>query len=221
MNIGIIGSGNMGRSLGILWAEQGHEVFFGARTTEKGREVAAIAGRKTQGGSNDEAAGFGTVLLYTVRGVNPAEVFSSISVLDDKILIDCNNQEIPENFEYPAITRSLAAELAPIRVNVIAPGVVETGVWSNQSESQQSGLAKWAEESLPVQHLGQAGCQPSQLAIAWVLAQGEHIVPIPGTKRRSYLEENLGALLLKLSQEELARINEVAPQGSFVGASRS
>jgi NAD(P)-dependent dehydrogenase (short-subunit alcohol dehydrogenase family) len=52
--------------------------------------------------------------------------------------------------------RSLAAELAPIRVNVIAPGVVETGVWSNQSESQQSDLAKWAAESLPVRHLGQA-----------------------------------------------------------------
>ena len=52
--------------------------------------------------------------------------------------------------------RSLAAELAPIRVNVIAPGVVDTGVWSNRSKSQQSDLAKWAEESLPVQHLGQA-----------------------------------------------------------------
>ena len=65
------------------------------------------------------------------------------------------------------------------------------------------------------------GCKPSQLAIAWVLAQGEHIVPIPGTKRRSYLKENLGALSLKLSEEELARIDEVAPQGSFAGASRS
>jgi predicted dinucleotide-binding enzyme len=112
MKIGIIGSGNMGRSLGILWAEQGHEVFFGARTTEKGQEVAAIAGHKTQGGSNDAAAAFGAVLLYTVRGVNPADVFSSIDILDGKILIDCNNQEIPENFAYPAITRSLAEKLA-------------------------------------------------------------------------------------------------------------
>jgi 8-hydroxy-5-deazaflavin:NADPH oxidoreductase len=112
LKIGIIGSGNMGRSLGILWAEQGHEVFFGARTTEKGREVAAIASHKTQGGSNDEAAAFGVVLLYTVPGVNPAEVFASLSVLDGKILIDCNNQEIPENFAYPAITRSLAEKLA-------------------------------------------------------------------------------------------------------------
>ncbi|MBW4662490.1 MAG: NAD(P)-binding domain-containing protein [Drouetiella hepatica Uher 2000/2452] len=112
MKIGIIGSGNMGRSLGILWAEQGHEVFFGARTTEKGQEVATNAGHKTQGGSNDAAAAFGAVLLYTVRGVNPAKVFSSVSVLDDKVLIDCNNQEIPENFEYPAIARSLAETLA-------------------------------------------------------------------------------------------------------------
>jgi 8-hydroxy-5-deazaflavin:NADPH oxidoreductase len=112
MKIGIIGSGNMGRSLGILWAEQGHEVFFGSRTTKKGKEVAEIAGQTTQGGSNDEAAAFGDVLLYTVRGVHPAEVFSSTSVLDHKILIDCNNQEIPENFDYPAITQSLAEKLA-------------------------------------------------------------------------------------------------------------
>lgn len=112
MKIGIIGSGNMGRSLGILWAEQGHEVFFGSRTTKKGKEVAEMAGQTTQGGSNDEAAAFGDVLLYTVRGVHPAEVFSSTSVLDHKILIDCNNQEIPENFDYPAIMQSLAEKLA-------------------------------------------------------------------------------------------------------------
>ncbi|MBR8837987.1 MAG: SDR family oxidoreductase [Stigonema ocellatum SAG 48.90 = DSM 106950] len=53
--------------------------------------------------------------------------------------------------------RTLAAELAPIRVNVIAPGVVvDTGVWSNQSESERSALEKWGSEALPVQHLGQA-----------------------------------------------------------------
>jgi len=120
MKIGIIGSGNMGRSLGILWAEQGHEVFFGARTPEQGRDIAAnevvarsaSTGHNTQGGSNDEAAAFGEILLYAVRGVNPVEVFSSIGVLDGKILIDCNNQEIPENFAYLPITRSLAEKLA-------------------------------------------------------------------------------------------------------------
>ena len=53
------------------------------------------------------------------------------------------------------------------------------------------------------------GVSPSQLALAWVLGQGEDIVPIPGTKRRSYLEENLGALDFELTPEELAQISEV------------
>ena len=52
--------------------------------------------------------------------------------------------------------RTLAAELAPIRVNVVAPGVVETGVWSNQNGSERANLVKWAEESLPVGYIGQA-----------------------------------------------------------------
>ena len=61
------------------------------------------------------------------------------------------------------------------------------------------------------------GCTPAQLALAWVLSQGEDIVPIPGTKRRKYLEENLGAVKVKLSPEDLARIDEVAPKGVAAG----
>jgi aryl-alcohol dehydrogenase-like predicted oxidoreductase len=60
-------------------------------------------------------------------------------------------------------------------------------------------------------------CTPSQLALAWLLAQGEDIVPIPGTKRRKYLEENLGALKVKLTPQDLRHINEVAPQGAAAG----
>src|SRR3977135_305810 len=56
-------------------------------------------------------------------------------------------------------------------------------------------------------------CTPGQLALAWLLAQGEDIIPIPGTKRRIYLEENAGALNVKLSKEDLRRIDEVAPRG--------
>lgn len=62
------------------------------------------------------------------------------------------------------------------------------------------------------------GCKPSQLALAWVLAQGNDIVPIPGTKRRSYLEENIDALDVVLTTEDLARIQEVAPRGAFAGS---
>jgi aryl-alcohol dehydrogenase-like predicted oxidoreductase len=58
---------------------------------------------------------------------------------------------------------------------------------------------------------------PSQLALAWLLAQGEDIVPIPGTKRRSYLEENVAATSVVLTLEELGRIDAIAPKGGAVG----
>jgi aryl-alcohol dehydrogenase-like predicted oxidoreductase len=61
------------------------------------------------------------------------------------------------------------------------------------------------------------GCKPSQLALAWVLAQGNDIVPIPGTKRRKYLEENVGALSVRLTPEDLRRIDEVFPYGIAAG----
>ncbi|WP_269934946.1 aldo/keto reductase [Serratia liquefaciens] len=64
----------------------------------------------------------------------------------------------------------------------------------------------------------QKGVAPSQLALAWVLAQGEHIVPIPGTKRRRYLEENIAAAELTLSAAELAAIEAVFPLQAAAGA---
>ncbi len=60
-------------------------------------------------------------------------------------------------------------------------------------------------------------CQPSQLAIAWVLAQGKDIVPIPGTKRRKYLEENVGATNVELTPEDLKNIDKIAPKGVAAG----
>jgi aryl-alcohol dehydrogenase-like predicted oxidoreductase len=60
-------------------------------------------------------------------------------------------------------------------------------------------------------------CQPSQLALAWVLAQGDDIVPIPGTKRRKYLEENAAAGDVKLTPNDLRRLNEVFPSGAAAG----
>jgi len=61
------------------------------------------------------------------------------------------------------------------------------------------------------------GCKVSQLALAWVLAQGDDTVPIPGTTRRAHLEENIAALDIKLSAQDLARINEAAPKGVTAG----
>jgi len=60
-------------------------------------------------------------------------------------------------------------------------------------------------------------CTPSQLALAWVLAQGEDIVPIPGTKRRKYLEENLAAVDIQLTAKDLAEIDAISPRGAAAG----
>lgn len=61
------------------------------------------------------------------------------------------------------------------------------------------------------------GCKPAQLALAWVLAQDKNIVPIPGTKHRKYLEENVAALDVKLTKEDLRRIDEIFPTGAAAG----
>jgi aryl-alcohol dehydrogenase-like predicted oxidoreductase len=62
------------------------------------------------------------------------------------------------------------------------------------------------------------GWTPAQLALAWVLAQGDDIIPVPGTKRRRYLEENVGALDVRLTPRELAEMDTLLPPGAAVGA---
>src|ERR1700731_2446337 len=74
-------------------------------------------------------------------------------------------------------------------------------------------LVKRMEEIAREKH-----CTPAQLALAWVLTQGEDIVPIPGTKRRKYLQENVGALDVDLTSNDLGRIDEVAPKDAFAGS---
>jgi aryl-alcohol dehydrogenase-like predicted oxidoreductase len=64
---------------------------------------------------------------------------------------------------------------------------------------------------------GEKGVRPSQLALAWLLAQGDDIVPIPGTRHVKYLEENAAAVKIQLSESDLRRIDEVAPRGAAVG----
>ncbi len=68
------------------------------------------------------------------------------------------------------------------------------------------------------QMAAEKGCTPGQLALAWVLAQGENIVPIFGTKRRIYLEENIGALSVNLTAEDLKRLDQLIPKGAAAGA---
>lgn len=87
MNIGIIGTGGMGRALGVRWASAGHSVYFGSRDPVRARNEAAAAGTTVRGGTNDESAAFGDVVLYTVRGVMPSQLLTP-GALAGKISLD-------------------------------------------------------------------------------------------------------------------------------------
>lgn len=93
MKIGIIGSGNMGRVLGVRFAQLGHEVMFGARRANQAIDAAELAGHHATAGSNDDAAAFGDVLIWTMRETDPAAVLTAPSRLDGKTIIDVNNRD--------------------------------------------------------------------------------------------------------------------------------
>ena len=91
MKIGVIATGNMGRSIGILLAQAGHTVLFGARNQAAAEAAAQLAGNGSTAGSNDDAARFGDVLVWGVRGVNASEVLTDIASVTGKPIIDMNN----------------------------------------------------------------------------------------------------------------------------------
>lgn len=96
----------------------------------------------------------------------------------------------------------------------LAPDDWRAGSPRFQGENFQKNLALVAR----IEHLAaKKGCKPSQLALAWVLAQGKDFVPIPGTKRRKYLEENAAAESVSLTPADLAEIDAVAPRGVAAG----
>lgn len=119
MKIGIIGSGNMGRTLGLLWATKGHQVFFGARHLNNHRLIERLATVPVETGILSDAIRFGDVLLYCLRDILPGQL-APASDWASKILIDCNNSEIPADYNFPPIEQSYAerfqADLPATRV---------------------------------------------------------------------------------------------------------
>jgi len=119
VNIGIVGTGHMGRALGTGWARNGHAVLFGSRDRAKAEEAAAAAGPSARAGSFAEAAAFGEVVLYTVRDVPPSVLFGRAGAVDGRIVIDCNNRSLGDDgdparfrFDRPLPERSIAEVIA-------------------------------------------------------------------------------------------------------------
>jgi hypothetical protein len=127
MRIGIIGTGNMGRALGLAWAAAGHEVLFGSRDLDKARATASHGSATTRGGDFAAAAEFGEVVLYTVRDVLPSRLLGTADALRGKVVVDCNNRHVgddrdPSRFRFDSVppldapSMRLAADVPHARV---------------------------------------------------------------------------------------------------------
>jgi len=117
MNIGIIGTGNMGCALGRLWASKGHAIFFGSRDPEKALELGHSIGVMASGGTIAQAAKFGSVVLLAVRWDAVPSALKAAGSLSGKVIIDCTN---PMNSDWTQLVEGLTssgaeriAELAP------------------------------------------------------------------------------------------------------------
>jgi len=96
----------MGRVLGALWAELGHDVLFGARDPEKARAAAALCAARAQSGSNDEAAAFGELVYVNPRDVPTRELLAMPNALDGKVVIESHNGPMPPPFDLVPVARS-------------------------------------------------------------------------------------------------------------------
>jgi aryl-alcohol dehydrogenase-like predicted oxidoreductase len=140
--------------------------------------------------------------------------------------------------EYSFWTRDVEAEILPLcrelGITFVAYSPLGRGFFTGALSStdrlapddvrrshprfQEENMKKNLPLLRPVEELAkEKGCTPAQLALAWLLAQGSDIVPIPGTKHRKYLEENVGAVNVQLSDADIARISSAVPPGAAAG----
>src|SRR5688572_23468468 len=140
--------------------------------------------------------------------------------------------------EYSLFTRDIEDEILPtlreLGIGLVPYSPLGRGMLSgavdrvlaDASDSRGSRFPRFQGEALEANRrlvaafeaiAEEKGCTAGQLALAWVLAQGDDVVPIPGTKRVQYLEENVGALGVRLDGEDVARIEKAVPRGAVVG----
>jgi aryl-alcohol dehydrogenase-like predicted oxidoreductase len=129
--------------------------------------------------------------------------------------------------EILAVTRELGIAFVPysplgrgfLTGQIKTPEDLEPDDWRrNMPRFQGENFQKNVDLAAKINEVARTkGCTPGQLALAWVLAQGEDIIPIPGTKRRKFLEENVGAAAVVLTPAELAEIDRILPPAAFLG----
>jgi NADPH-dependent F420 reductase len=95
MKIGIIGTGSMGKSLGLIWAQNDHEIMFGSRDPVNAEKIATTSGPNIYGGTYEDAAQFGKVVVLAVPWSAVKETIQILGDLNGKIIIDCTNAVAP------------------------------------------------------------------------------------------------------------------------------
>ena len=135
--------------------------------------------------------------------ISPASGAGSISTGPDRL-----NNANPATTGLPPRADAQAQACAPALLAAIVP----SARFRYTVSLDEARMGEWVKALA-----AKKGVTPSQLALAWVLAQGEDIVPIPGTKRRKYLEENVKAVEITLSKEELDELNAIFPPNAAAG----
>jgi 8-hydroxy-5-deazaflavin:NADPH oxidoreductase len=137
MKIGVVGSGGIGGTIGTLWAQAGHEVFFSSRNPEKLTELVATAGANARAGTIAEAAAFADVIFLAVYYWTTDEAIAACGNIDGKILIDATNPYLLENGKIQRVldvsaALELAAKVPQVHV-VKAYNTLPTATFANEA----------------------------------------------------------------------------------------
>jgi 8-hydroxy-5-deazaflavin:NADPH oxidoreductase len=137
MKIGVVGSGGIGGTIGTLWAQAGHEVFFSSRNPENLTELVATAGAKARAGTIAEAAAFADVIFLAVYYWTTDEAIAACGNIDGKILIDATNPYLLENGKIQRVpdvsaALELAAKVPQVQV-VKAYNTLPTATFANEA----------------------------------------------------------------------------------------
>jgi len=221
MKIGIIGSGNMGRALGVRFVQAGHMVQFGARRMVQAGDAAAQAGHGASAALPADAAGFGDVIVWTLRETDVAFVIGDPALLDGKVVIDLNNRDYAEE---ASEGRTFGESLAE-RLQAAAPGARVVKAFN---------LIAMESFDIPPEALREAGAQaflagvdPSAKAVVGQLAADLGFTPVDAGSGVSALRavEALGDVIRLLmiagghgGQAHLRLIQLPAPEARVVGA---
>ncbi len=193
MKIGIVGTGNIGSSVGRLWAKNGHSVMFGSRDPEKGKELAEAIGYDTDGGSVADAAEFGDVVLLAVPYDAAKASIAACGSLAGKIVIDCSNP-MDKNMDLALGFSTSAAE----EISKLAAGSKVVKGMNTVSAKVHESQDPYFQGVAPSVYFAGDDAEAKEI-VAQLIADAGYEAVDAGPLRNARLIEPFGNLLLKMA----------------------